>query len=106
MARANVPRFFLVQFLGLWSLQLLEPSGPHTPFPPSAVRPWPNATPLLPEDHAGGTVLVLKSTCLRSIPVCALRARPSTISTSIVAFSRPFEHRNLPCTFHACVGFG
>ncbi|KAL3217404.1 hypothetical protein MRX96_032406 [Rhipicephalus microplus] len=54
MARANVPRFFLVQFLGLWSLQLLEPSGPHTPSPPSAVRPWPNATPLLPEDHAVG----------------------------------------------------
>ncbi|KAL3202430.1 hypothetical protein MRX96_042501 [Rhipicephalus microplus] len=52
MARANVPRFFLVQFLGLWSLQLLEPSGPRTPFPPSAVRPWPDATPLLPEDHA------------------------------------------------------
>ncbi|KAL3244108.1 hypothetical protein MRX96_047299 [Rhipicephalus microplus] len=54
MARANVPRFFLVQFLGLWSLQLLEPSGPRTPFPPSAVRPWPDATPLLPEDHAVG----------------------------------------------------
>ncbi|KAL3221118.1 hypothetical protein MRX96_029629 [Rhipicephalus microplus] len=52
MARANVPRFFLVQFLGLWSLQLLEPSGPRTPFSPSAVRPWPDATPLLPEDHA------------------------------------------------------
>ncbi|KAL3192155.1 hypothetical protein MRX96_059266 [Rhipicephalus microplus] len=52
------------------------------------------------------TVLVLKSTCLRSIPVCALRARQSTVSTSIVAFSQPFEHRNLPCTFYACVGFG
>ncbi|KAL3186321.1 hypothetical protein MRX96_028046 [Rhipicephalus microplus] len=55
MARANVPRFFLVQFLGLWSLQLLEPSGPRTPFPPSAVRPWPDATPLPPEDHAIST---------------------------------------------------
>ncbi|XP_075736719.1 uncharacterized protein LOC142776634 isoform X1 [Rhipicephalus microplus] len=54
MARANVPRFFLVQFLGLWSLQLLEPSGPRTPFPPSAVRPWPDATPLLPEDDVVG----------------------------------------------------
>ncbi|KAL3217408.1 hypothetical protein MRX96_032410 [Rhipicephalus microplus] len=31
-----------------------SPSGPRTPFPPSAVRPWPNATPLLPEDHAVG----------------------------------------------------
>ncbi|XP_075738400.1 uncharacterized protein LOC142783144 [Rhipicephalus microplus] len=54
MARANVPRFFLVQFLGLWSLQLLEPSGPRTPFPPSAARPCADATPLLPEDHAVG----------------------------------------------------
>ncbi|XP_037526553.1 uncharacterized protein LOC119403993 isoform X3 [Rhipicephalus sanguineus] len=54
MTRANVPRFFLVQFLGLWSLQLLEPSGLCTTFPPSAVRPWPDATPLLPEHHAVG----------------------------------------------------
>ncbi|KAL3189595.1 hypothetical protein MRX96_002630 [Rhipicephalus microplus] len=30
MARANVPRFFLVHFLGLWSLQLLEPSVPRS----------------------------------------------------------------------------
>ncbi|KAH6927823.1 hypothetical protein HPB50_008963 [Hyalomma asiaticum] len=52
MARANDPRFFLVQFLGLWSLQLLEPPGLCILFPASDVRPWPDATPLLPEHLA------------------------------------------------------
>ncbi|KAL3219110.1 hypothetical protein MRX96_030674 [Rhipicephalus microplus] len=106
MARANVPRFFLVQFLGLWSLQLLEPSSPPYPVPTICCQAMAGREASAARGSCGGTVLVLKSIFLRSIPVCALRARPSTVSTSIVPFSRPLEHQNFPCTFYACVGFG
>ncbi|XP_070383671.1 uncharacterized protein [Dermacentor albipictus] len=43
MARANVLRFFLVQFLGLWSLQLLEPSSFSASCPESVAGLGPGA---------------------------------------------------------------
>ncbi|XP_065303469.1 uncharacterized protein [Dermacentor albipictus] len=102
MARANVPRFLLVQFLGLWRSQLLQPCSIRAPCPESVARlttgakhPVCGRIAVEPMGRPGLQITGSLTGAHRG-PRDVLCTRPPTISASIVAFTHSGPSSKLP----------